>query len=260
MPPVFDRFLALPGWAILLALLLGFGTTGLALHRISFTWRGSARWASFIGVVAPFLTAPQALFALTAVFLASEAWQHDDLANRILLEERDAGLVLRSLSHAIPADGAPVRAALRAYVDSVLTDEWPVELGTGAPRTASLLDALLDTVADPAIVKSASPAVQGELVAEVLRIREARSGRLALRSDPADDLKWGGALGLALVAQVGIASVHLERARAQALALAIYTAGLVIMLGVVAMCERPFHGSHIVSPAPLRELLAALPG
>jgi hypothetical protein len=62
---------------------------------------------------------------------------------------------------------------------------------------------------------------------------------------------------LALIAQIGVAVVHLERRRAQGLALVVYTASVVTILGVIATCEQPFRGSLRLEPAGLYTMLQA---
>jgi hypothetical protein len=64
---------------------------------------------------------------------------------------------------------------------------------------------------------------------------------------------------LAVLAQAGVAAVHLEQRRPQALALTIFTLSAVIMLGLIAVCERPYHGSRQISQTPLQELLRSIP-
>jgi len=93
----------------------------------------------------------------------------------------------------------------------------------------------------------------------VLRIANARSGRLALSEGPLAGYKWAAVLILALVAQIGVATVHLERPRPQILALLIFTASAVLALNLIAAGELPYEGSHQVSPAPLERLASGFP-
>ena len=257
---MFGTWMTYPAWAIFVTLGLGFGATGVVMHRLCFAAGGRSRLTGFSGVVAPFLGGPQVLFALTAVFLASDAWRHDEQAERFLLEERDGAVAIQSLSVMAPSNDAALRSELRAYLQAVLTDEWALDEREGSPRTAAAFDNLLHIAAGPAIARESGPAVQAALMGAVTRIANARSGRLALLDSPWFELKWGGAMMLALIAQIGVAVVHLERRRAQALALIVYTASVVTMLGIIATCERPFHGSHKIEPTELHAVLQALPG
>ena len=167
-------------------------------------------------------------------------------------------LSVQSLSLAVEPGGAAIRSALRAYVQSVLTNEWSFEPPGGSPRTSALLENLLHAAIHQDIARQATPATQAGRVEGVQRIASARSGRLALHDDPPDELKWSVALVLAAIARAGVAVVHLDRARPQGVALAV--ASIVSMLGLIAICERPFHGGHQVAPTPLVTLQRALGG
>jgi hypothetical protein len=140
----------------------------------------------------------------------------------------------------------------------VVSDEWAAPQGGGAAATTGALDGLPHEAAHPELARQAGASLQVALVAAAVRLGNARSTRLSLRDDPTDGLKWGGALVLGLLAQIGVAVVHLERWRAQALALAVSTLSAVVLLGVIAACERPFHGGNQVSAAPLESVLRGL--
>jgi len=149
-----------------------------------------------------------------------------------------------------------LRAAARDYVASVLQDEWPhMRHEHEAATTSAALEKLLRLASDPGNAQQAGQAVEAALLNAVLRIAAARSSRLSLSTDLADDYKWEAVLLLALLAQFAVASVHLQRPRPQILALLVFTASAVTALDLVAICEDPFHGAHQISPAPLEDLL-----
>jgi hypothetical protein len=246
----------LPAWAIFATLVLGFGATGLVTYSVCFAAGGRNRLAGFSGVVAPFSGGPQVLFALTAVFLANDAWIHSEQAERFMLEERDSALAVQSLSAMAPSHDTALRSGLRAYLQAMLVDDWG-DQPVVSPRPAAALNHLLHVAGGADIARETGPAVQAALIAAVGRIASARSGRLALLDRPCLDLKWGGAMMLALIAQIAVAVVHLERRRAQALALVVYTASVVTILGVIATCEQPFGGSIRLEPTALYTVLHA---
>jgi hypothetical protein len=53
------------------------------------------------------------------------------------------------------------------------------------------------------------------LLDTALKVREARSDRLAFSSDFSENFKWSCVLLMALMAQISLAAVHLDEARAQ---------------------------------------------
>ncbi|MGB7259514.1 MAG: hypothetical protein WBD48_15675, partial [Pseudolabrys sp.] len=64
---------------------------------------------------------------------------------------------------------------------------------------------------------------------------------------------------LCLMTQVSIGIVHLERPRANALALAIFSIAAVVALSMIAEQESPFDGTLQVSKTPLENVLKLAP-
>jgi hypothetical protein len=115
---------------------------------------------------------------------------------------------------------------------------------------------LLREVARPDASLEIAPAVRGALLNGVLRARSARDDRLVLSNDQSDATKWLSVLILALLTKVALAVVHLDRPRAQLVALIVFGVAAATTLGLIAVRERPFAGAVRVSPAPLEEVLA----
>src|ERR1019366_565447 len=92
-----------------------------------------------------------------------------------------------------------------------------------------------------------------------LKVREARGERLTLSADYSENQKWACGLLFALMGQVSLAAVHLDRARPQIAAMVIFTVGIVTVIGLVAAHELPFSPPLVVSPEPLAELLKIVP-
>jgi hypothetical protein len=65
------------------------------------------------------------------------------------------------------------------------------------------------------------------LLDTALRVREARSDRLAFASDFSENFKWSCVLLMGLMAQISLAAVHLDEARAQFAAMVIFTTSIV---------------------------------
>jgi hypothetical protein len=258
--PVISWWLGLPGWAILLVLIAFYTATGAVIHFISFrpAWRNTM--LSFSGTVPPFFVSPGIIFALMMGFLASDVWERDRLASHGVLDERDSVAAAYDLAAATGPAMPKLREATRDYLASVLHDELPLMHHEGeAPQTALALDRLMHLVMDPAIAQQAGPALQGALIAAVLRVSSDRSSLLALSANETDSYKWSFVLLLALLGQIGVGIVHLDRAKPQIMAMLIFTASSITALGLIAICEEPFHGWHQVSLVPLEVLLKGLP-
>jgi len=253
---IIGDWLGLPGWQIFLSLAVAYLTSAAIIHWVCFHsgWRDQVH--SFQGVVAPFMVSPGVIFALMLSFLASDVWARDRQALNDVLNERDAIRAVYDLSGVVGGAMPALRAATHDYVASVLRDEWPrMRHEHEAPTTSAALEKLLRLASDPGNAQQAGQATTAALLSAVLRIAAARSSRLSLSTDLADDYKWEAVLLLALLAQFAVAAVHLQRPRPQILALLVFTASAVTALDLVAICEDPFYGAHQISPAPLQDLL-----
>jgi hypothetical protein len=253
-------FLDLPAWSIVLLLALLLGATGALIHAVCFRPPHRALVASFFGVHPPFFVSPGLLFALLTGFLANNAWVENRQAVTLLIAERDGAASVIALGAAIPSEAPRLQSLVRNYLQAVVTDEWPSPRSQSPPPpAAAALTALLNAVTAPELGRQTSPPLQSALIAAVQRIADARAGRLALSEAPTEDAKWFAVLLLAVLSQTGVAAVHLEQQRAQALALTIFTSSAVVLLSLIAVCERPYHGSRQLSHAPLQELLQSIP-
>lgn len=208
---------------------------------------------SLTGVVAPFFTSVAILFALLTGFLANDVSERNRQAHRVVQTEVSELRNIYTLSVASISDMRTIRAALKSYAASVVSDEWPAmshEVPSGATREA--YDTLLQKVSDPVIAAQAGQAVHSALLTATVRVGSARNERLTLNSDHTNDLKWLTVLILGLITQVAIALVHIERSRAFLAALTVFSIAAVAALGIVALQEYPFYGTFQVSPAPFK--------
>src|SRR4030095_834546 len=210
----FAAWLALPVVAIFASLFaLYLGAAGLMVW-LSFRSRLSRQILSLKGVVAPFFTSTAVVFGLLIAFLSNDIWERNKQAERIVFTESDTLIGLYSLSAASGSNNQRLRSAIRVYVSAVVEDEWPrLAVQQRSVKTDSALNALLREVAQPASAKDAS--VQRTMLDMVLRVRAAHEGRIALSDDRTVVAKWAAVLLLALITQIAIAVVHLEKPRPQ---------------------------------------------
>jgi hypothetical protein len=101
--------------------------------------------------------------------------------------------------------------------------------------------------------------IQRTMLDMVLRIRTAHEERVLLSNDRTVGTKWAAVLLLALITQLAIAVVHLEKQRPQSAALFIFTFAAVSVLGLLAVHEAPFEPPIFVPPGPIAEVLRQVP-
>lgn len=233
---------------------LYFGMT-LLLAAITFCRPFARPVQSLTGIVAPFFGATAILFALLTGFLANDVAERGRQAYRVVHTEAGELRNIHTLSVASVSDMRSIRAALKAYVTSVVAEEWPAMNAMRlSPSTATAYDSLLHEVSIPSISRDSGQAVQTTLLTAAVRVGTARNDRIALSADHTNDLKWLVVIALGLITQVAIALVHLERPRAFFASLSVFSTAAVVTLGILALQEYPFDGTFQISPAPIKAL------
>ena len=257
---MFNVWLDQPSWLIVLTLVTGLFSTASLVHWVSYGKRTRSAAASLIGVQGAFFTSISVLFALYSGFMGNDVWERHRQATRSVQVERDALLAVTTLSVATVSDMSAIRGALRAYVQAVVRDEWPRMADQGASALAAeRLGDLLREVARPAITAEAGPAAHAALLDLALRIRSARNDRLTISGSDYDAAKWATVLTLAVLTQVGIGLVQMDRPRPQVAALTMFTLAAVVVLSLMAIRERPFDGSNAIKAGAIEEVLLSLP-
>jgi hypothetical protein len=208
------------------------------------------------GVVPPFVGVPATLFGLLMTFLTQDVWDANRRAYAAVALEREQLATLAALTdnHAKDADDVP--RAIRAYIESVVGLEWgAMENGGESPEAEAALNRLTRAASSAKI----EPAFQRALIDVVLKLRSAREQRLAIADAYPDDRKWAAVILIAFVTQISLAVVHLDRARPQLLAQAIFGAAAIVAIALVASVAEPFSPPKAVSSEPLAQLLEKLP-
>jgi hypothetical protein len=254
----FTAWLALPIPVIFASLFAFYLATAALMVWLSFRSPLSGHVQSFKGVVGPFFGSVSIIFGLLVAFLSNDIWDRNKQAERVVLTESDTLVALYSLSIASGSDSKALRSSIRGYASAVAEDEWPrLQLQERSAKTDAALNALLREVALPGTSKDSS--VQRTMLDMVLKIRAAHEDRLEISNDRTAVTKWGAVLLLALITQLAIAVVHLEKPRSQAVALFIFTLAAVSLLALLAIHEAPYEPPVFVPPGPIVDVLRQVP-
>jgi hypothetical protein len=254
----FTAWLALPVPVVFASLFAFYLATASLLVWLSFWSPLKSHVQSCKGVVAPFFGSVAIIFGLLVAFLSNDIWDRNKQAERVIHVESDTLVALYSLGIASGSDTKALRASIRGYASAVVEDEWPrLQSQERSAKTDAALNALLREAALPGTSKEGS--VQRTMLDMVLKIRAAHEERLELSNDRTAVTKWAAVLLLALITQLAIAAVHLERPRPQAAALFIFTLGAVCLLGMLAIHEAPYEPPVFVPPGPILDVLRQVP-
>ena len=258
---LFDAWLDSPLWVICAVLVTAYATLAYLLHRLSFKTPGRASVATLAGVSPSMFGTVGVLFALMTSFLANDIWDAQRRAVRAVQMERDTVSAVWTLSgpDRPPPQDNGVRLALREYVFAVVDDEWPrMAEERASERADTALAGLLRNAAASRFATQSGPVIQTAMLRLVQDLRAARAERLSLSAGNYDGAKWATVLVLAGMVQISLAVCHLDRPRAQATALWLFTASAVLVLTLLAVRERPFHGVYAIRDTSIRTLLTTL--
>lgn len=254
-----DAWLSLPLPVSVLILAAFYCTSAAVLLRLSFgAWAGT--WVrSFRGIVAPFVSAVIVVFAILVGFLANDIWDRNRRAAATVRGEAASLVSLHAIAAAAGRPHANIDSAIRAYAAAAVS-EWPfMAKGEASSEAEEAQDELLEAVALSDSTETGETAFDRLLLDTALSVREARATRIALSSDFAEGTKWMCVLFMALMAQISVAAVHLNEARAQFAAIAIFTTSIILVIGLLAAHEAPFHPPLGISPDPIAKLLDTIP-
>ncbi len=239
-----------------LTLAAAFAAVALFLCWLSFKSPFTPFVQSLKGVVPPFVGVPATLFGLLMTFLSHDVWEVNGMAYRALAQEREQLVTLGALSENHGVDAANLPHAVRDYVEAVVGLEWKtMETGEESPEA----EAALNTLTRAASSAKIDPPYQRVLVDTVMKLRSAREQRLAVAAAYPDDRKWAAVILIAFISQASLAVAHLERARPQLLAQAIFAAAAVVAISLVASVAEPYAPPKTVSSDSLEQLLEKLP-
>lgn len=205
---------------------------------------------ALMGVVAAFI-------GIMLAFSAVQAWDDYRQAHRAIAEEAAAVSELYRDLSVYGADTTAARAAVRAYAESVVSDEWPkLAHGEQSPRTAQ---ALLNVFREVARIRPSEPrdqVIYTEVFRKLNEVVEHRRARMISARAVLPSLFWvvmlaGSAIMLAYTFVYPATPLN-----------ALTIAGLAVSLGLIFMfildVNHPFAGPYALQPKELRELLPVL--
>jgi hypothetical protein len=255
-----DRWLSLPLPALIVCLAGFYSACALLFVYLSFGRLTGAWVQGFRGVVPPYFAGIVVILGILIGFLSSDVWDRSRRASSAVRSEAANLTSLYDLAAASGLPNADINHAIRAYVSAVIGTEWPSMVrGEASPEAEAAQDGLLKIVAGAESVPDGGPALDRLLLDIALKIRDARNERLNLSADYSGNFKWMSVLLFAVVGQISVAVVHLERARPSIAAIVIFTSGIIIVLGLLASHEHPFTPPLSVSPQPIANILKIVP-
>ena len=235
-----------------------FITVGSIITWIFLSVQSRAYMMSFEGIVGPFLGLPAVLFSLTTALMATSLWGNYDLAKKSVLTEVAGIATIIDLSEAYPSlIENELATYAKQYAKSVAEIEWGhlSSFNHQSPITKQDYETLRHAtykVIDSMGNKAESQALRGAIES----VSHGRMSRVTFTSFDVHLIRWFAIIALAVLVQLVVAFVHINKPKALMTAMAIATVIVIIPIVTIGLTTTsPYVGLISISNAPYLQLL-----
>lgn len=195
------------------------------------------------------------IYAVLLAFVTIGVWERFQQAETRTYEEA-AALTQVYRDAALFPNGGEVRAALRAYVDGILHDEWPrMQQGGESPRVNAELERIDRMVQELPVTGAALQDAHQQMLAAMYVALSDRDARLSEDATGINEIMWvvllsGAAVTIGFSTLFGFRSARMQVAMIGSEAFLI---GLVLFLAIAL--NYPYRGSITVEPKAFQSAL-----
>lgn len=246
-----DAFLSLPLWLITLVVFAVCGMVATIAHRVLVPWIAGPDGEKIGSFEAEVVALIGLAFGLLISFNAVTVWQTVDLARDSVIREVAA---LEDAAYECDLLPEPERtqahAALAAYIDYVVTAEWP-----------HLADGTAETNRPPQLLTLLAfgrPEGRSDLHDALRTATEARMDRIRLSRYRMSRARWSVVVWLAVLLVLGMGLLHAEHRRGRAVALTFVAVAIGVCFIILFAHGRPFIGANALQPTDLQALAQRL--
>jgi hypothetical protein len=189
--------------------------------------------------VGPYFASISIIFALFLAFHGADIWGNKSRAEHAFI---DAGTAIKRLDDLMSPeqlDLAAARSSLAHYLRHVFRDEWRTARNGQASEQA---DQAFRTLQQQVVAAEAGlpPASAGLLHGLLNEVARTRSARLWVGGNHTEGISWITALVLGLLTHLAIASIHLDKPRAGAIALALLSLTTTVAYWSLGVVDNPY--------------------
>lgn len=248
-----------PNWlvgAAIIAVMVGAALLGHRLWRRWFAWEYSPENS---GLAMAMLAVVAMILSLLLAFSSVSVWEAYGSAEAAAAAEASvSGQLVRDLAIFGGPAASAAREAVREYLQTVISDEWPAMAQGGHAETAShKFNAIFRRAALLEPHTAREEIMLAEIWAKTNELNLHRRGRLnAAGGSAVPDALWATLL-LGIILNYLLFYV-LPVSRLNDLMLGLYAATLGLMLFFIVVMDRPFAGAVSVSPAPYESALQSM--
>lgn len=197
--------------------------------------------------VGPFFASISMVFALFLAFHAADIWSHKRSAERAFIQAGSAIKRFGELVSPTQMNVPEAAAAVRRYVVAVKEEEWTQHRNQKASDKAAV--ALRDLQAITVRIARDMPGpAAAQAFALVDDIATTRSDRLWIGRNHTEFHSWLAVLLIGFMTHLAVASVHLDRPRAGALALGLLATTTTIAYWSLGVVDDPYRHLDKLDP------------
>lgn len=251
-----ESWLDFPFWLGVPATLLVWLTTAAALWWFFQRSRLAPFWRDNLGVVAPYFSSVAVLFSLSVGFMGADIWQRAEQAQQSVLQEASNLKLLSNFAEILEPTPQPLAERICTYAKAVVQQEWPTMLldGEASPTAETALNNLMLALTTPEFTARVDATLRREMLNAFNQVRKYRVNRIQLSSGHSHIGKWVLVIFLGFMTQIAIGLVQLDKPRAQAITLAVFSITAAVTLTLLASMDQPFTEPFAVLNTPIADM------
>ena len=251
-----ESWLDFPFWLGVPATLLVWLTTAAALWWSFQRSRLAPFWRDNLGVVAPYFSSVAVLFSLSVGFMGADIWQRAEQAQQSVLQEASNLKLLSNFAGVLEPTTQPLAERICTYAKAVVQQEWPTMLldGEASPTAETALNNLMLALTTPEFTARVDATLRREMLNAFNQVRKYRVNRIQLSSGHSHIGKWVLVIFLGFMTQIAIGLVQLDKPRAQAITLAVFSITAAVTLTLLASMDQPFTEPFAVLNTPIADM------
>lgn len=195
------------------------------------------------------------IYAVLLAFVAIGVWERFQGAETRTYEEAGALATVYRDAVAFPAATTHIRANIRAYVDSVIRDEWPrMHRGDKPELSNALLEDVARDVRELPVGSARLSNIQSQMLAAADVALMDRSARLTVDASGINAIMWVVLIAGAIVTIAFTYLFGFDQTIMQQLMIGGLSFLIALVLFVIVALDYPFRGSIAVTPEAFRAL------
>jgi Protein of unknown function (DUF4239) len=200
------------------------------------------------------------LYAVLIAFAIIVVWEKFSAAEASVVQEAGAVTTIYRLAEGMgDKPRSDIRAAVNAYLQAAIADDWPAmdrETPGASPSTRKALNAIYATLLSSDVAQNAGNPLESEILYQLDQVTQARRARLIAAEGAVPGVIWIVLFGGAIVTIAFTFFFGTQHLRVQILMTGLLALVIFGELWTIIVIDRPFTGPVKVEPNALAYVLA----